>query len=67
MDYYVGWNEAHTRENTMITGVLLWDLSAAFDCLDCDTMCRKLKIYSLANKTITTSSRSLAYLLRVKL
>ena len=28
-----------------ITGVLLWDLSAAFDCVDPDLLCRKLKLY----------------------
>ena len=27
------------------TGVLLWDLSAAFDCLDAVLLCKKLEIY----------------------
>ena len=35
-----------------LTGVLLWDLSAAFDCLDPGILCKKLKYYSLTEKTI---------------
>ena len=41
-------------ENTEIketTGVLFWDLSAAFDTLDTDLMIRKLKLYGCDQKT----------------
>ena len=31
-------------EHDLVTGVLLWDLSAAFDTLDCEGMCRKLEL-----------------------
>ena len=36
---------AKNTEDGKITGVLLWDLSAAFDCLDIDLLCQKLEIY----------------------
>ena len=39
-------------ENKLITGVLLWDLSAAFDCLDCDILCRKLTVYGFCKKSV---------------
>ena len=29
-------------EEKKITGVLLWDLTAAFDTLDCEILCNKL-------------------------
>ena len=32
-----------------ITGVLLWDLSAAFDTLNTSILCKKLKIYGFDN------------------
>ena len=36
---------AENTVNKFITGVLLWDLSAAFDTLNTDILCSKLKIY----------------------
>ena len=30
-----------------MTGILLWDLSAAFNTLDADLLCQKLEIYTL--------------------
>ena len=33
-------------EEGLVTGVLLWDLSAAFDTLDPDLLTKKLEIYS---------------------
>ena len=36
---------AENTANKFITGVLLWDLSAAFDTLNPNIMCEKLKIY----------------------
>ena len=30
-----------------ITGILLWDLSAAFDTLSADIFCNKLKVFIL--------------------
>ena len=43
---------AHNSDEKMKTGVLLWDLSAAFDCLDSDTLCKKLKFYGFADQTV---------------
>ena len=34
-------------EQNLVTGVLLWDLSAAFDTLDCEAMCVKLGLYGV--------------------
>ena len=31
-----------STENKMITGILLWDLSAVFDCLDSSILCNKI-------------------------
>lgn len=39
-------------EKKLITGVLLWDLSAAFDCLDSDILCRKLAIYGFCVNSV---------------
>ena len=39
-------------EDGLVTGVLLWDLSAAFDTLDCEGACEKLKIYGLKERSI---------------
>ena len=36
---------AKNSEKKEITGVLLWDLSAAFDCLESDILCSKLQRY----------------------
>jgi hypothetical protein len=36
---------ANYNENNSITGILLWDLSAAFDTLDAKLINEKLKIY----------------------
>ena len=36
---------AENTVNKFITGVLLWDLSAAFDTLNTSTLCKKLQIY----------------------
>ena len=44
------WNS--NSEKKLITGVLLWDLSAAFDCLDCDILCNKLSIYGFCNNSV---------------
>ena len=34
------------------TGVLLWDLSAAFDTLDVTLLCKKLKLYGFDNLSV---------------
>ena len=36
---------AQKTEQGSVTGVLLWDLTAAFDTLDCEILCNKLKLY----------------------
>jgi hypothetical protein len=41
------------KENKQVTGVLLWDLSAAFDTLNHEIMCRKLEIYGFDSNTIS--------------
>ena len=38
-----------SRENT---GVLFWDLSAAFDTLNIDILCKKLKIYGADDRSV---------------
>ena len=67
---------AQNSEKNDISGILLWDLSAAFDTLDVDIFCEKIIIFKecfvtilkvLQNKTTITASMSLTYLLRVKL
>ena len=35
---------AENSEKKEKTGILMWDLSAAFDCLDIKIMCEKLKL-----------------------
>ena len=39
------WANNSTKKET--TGILLWDLSAAFDCLDSEILCEKLALYGL--------------------
>ena len=39
-------------EDGMVTGVLLWDLSAAFDTLDCEGACDKLKLFGLKERSV---------------
>ena len=39
-------------ENRDITGVLLWDLSAAFDSLDAPLLCEKLKLNGFSDTTV---------------
>ena len=39
-------------ENNQVTGVLLWDLSAAFDTLDCNGLCAKLSTYGLLPRSV---------------
>ena len=51
------WNEiqldwAIKSEQKQVTGVLLWDLSAAFDTLDCDGLCAKLELYGIQPRSI---------------
>ena len=41
-------------ENNLKTGILLWDLSAAFDTLSADIFCKKLEIYGF-DKTAVSS------------
>ena len=43
---------ATQTENNNITGVLLWDLSAAFDMLDSEIFCRKIALYGFQPQTI---------------
>ena len=38
-------NWAKNSEDKNMTGILLWDLSAAFDTLDPELLCKKMKIY----------------------
>ena len=35
-----------------MTGILVWELSAAFDTLDIDLLCQKLSIYGFTEHTI---------------
>ena len=49
-DIQLDW--AMNGEKDLITGVLLWDLSAAFDTLDCEGACAKLKIFGLQERSI---------------
>ena len=39
-------------EDKNMTGILLWDLSAAFDCLDISILCDKLKLYGFSEITV---------------
>ena len=44
---------AINSEKKNLTGVLLWDLSAAFDCLDNEILCGKLKLYGFDDLAVT--------------
>ena len=51
------WNEvqldwAQKTEDGLITGVLLWDLSAAFDTLDCNGLCDKLSLFGVQPRSV---------------
>jgi hypothetical protein len=46
-------NWAMTTENKEITGSFFWDLSAAFDTLDHEIMCRKLKTCEFDSNAIS--------------
>ena len=43
---------AQNNEQGLVTGVLLWDLSAAFDTLDCEGMCVKLGLFGVQPRSI---------------
>jgi len=44
------WSKAHEENKT--TGVLLWDLSCAFDTIDPNLLCSKLEIYGVKDRSI---------------
>ena len=48
------------------TGILMWDLSAAFDCLDIDILCEKLRIYLMQQK-LESKSSFVHYLFKMQL
>ena len=39
-------------EQKQVTGILLWDLSAAFDTLDCDGLCAKLELFGVQSRSV---------------
>ena len=43
---------AKKLEGKDLTGVLLWDLSAAFDTLDSEIFCKKIELYGFEPKTV---------------
>ena len=43
---------AKNSEDKYMTGILLWDLSAAFDTLDPKIMCDKLNLYGLDENSV---------------
>ena len=43
---------AQKTEDGLITGVLLWDLSTAFDTLDCNGLCDKLELFGVQPKSV---------------
>ena len=43
---------ALNTEKNLVTGVLLWDLSAAFDTLDCDGLCSKLAVFGVQQNSV---------------
>ena len=49
LSFMTAWQEiqldwAMNTEQDLVTGVLLWDLSAAFDTLDCEGLCNKKNV-----------------------
>ena len=44
---------ALNREQHLITGVILCDLSAAFDTLDCDGLCKKLALFGVQPRSVS--------------
>ena len=44
---------ATNTEEKHITGVLVWDLSAAFDTLDVELLCKKLELYGLDTLSVS--------------
>ena len=44
---------AMNTEQNMVTGVLLWDLSAAFDTLDCEGLCKKLALFGVKPRSVS--------------
>ena len=50
------WNEIQedwttNTDRNEITGVLLWDLPAAFDTLNSEILCKKLKVYGFDTRS----------------
>jgi exonuclease III len=43
---------ATKNESNLVTGVLLWDLSAAFDTLDCEGVCDKMEMFGVQARSI---------------
>ena len=48
-------------EDGLVTGVLLWDLSAAFDTLDCEGVCAKLELFGLQQRSVDWVRSFLTY------
>ena len=49
-DIQIDW--ANEAEKKNVAGILLWDLSAAFDTLDKDIFCEKIKLYGFQPTTV---------------
>ena len=51
---------AKQTEKGLVSGILLWDLSAALDTLDCKKMCDKMELYTApaVTKECTTLHKS---------